>query len=290
MARVLTIGLALLMVIGVTGVLLYYLVLKPPRYDYVGAAPTPLSAQLPAETGWISLFNGTSLDGWTPKFTGHPAGQNFADTWRVEAGTISAQYGDYPAWNGEFGHLFYQQPFRAFVLQLEYRFTGEQATNNLLMRWAWRNSGVMFHSEPAESMALQQQFPVSIEAQLLGRAEGEARTTGNLCTPDTHVILNGKLHTPHCTNSLVSAAAGDRWVRFELDVHPDGTIHHFIDGRFAMAYAAPQLDTGSAGGARLAAGRNADNLTLEGGYIALQAESHPVQFRNIRLYPLDTAR
>ena len=41
-----------------------------------------------AEKGWIALFNGKDLDGWTPKIKGYAAGENYGDTFRVEDGVL----------------------------------------------------------------------------------------------------------------------------------------------------------------------------------------------------------
>ncbi len=280
---------ALLVIVLIAGALAYQFLLKPVQYTFDGPPPKPLSAGLPASAGWLTLFDGKSLAGWTPKFTGYAAGINFADTWQLRDGAITATYENYAAWNGEFGNLFYETPFESYVLQLEYRFFGEQATDSIAMRWAWRNSGVMFHSESAGSMQLDQDFPVSIEAQLLGATAGSHRATANVCTPDTHINLHGRLHKPHCTNSISASYAGDQWVKFELEVHTDGTIRHFINGEFAMEYTRPVIDTATANGRRVADARADKSTALSGGYIALQSESHPVQFRNIRVYPLPAA-
>ncbi|MFT5033545.1 MAG: hypothetical protein ACI9OO_001478 [Bacteroidia bacterium] len=270
----------------VVGAVVYSLFLKSAQYSFTGEPPRAFSESLPTSEGWLTLFDGKSLEGWTPKFTGYPAGENFAQTWQVRDGSIIATYENYPAWNGEFGNLFYEQAFSSYVLQLEYRFVGEQVTDSVLMSWARQNSGVMFHSEGPKSMHLDQNFPVSIEAQLLGADLGEHRPTGNVCTPDTHIVLDGKLHKKHCTVSLSKSYSGDQWVELELEVHPDGTIRHFVNGLFVLEYKQPLIDTsGDHGRRRVAAAQNGE-VRLNRGYIALQSESHPVQFRNIRLYPL----
>ena len=36
--------------------------------------------------GWIKLFNGKNLDGWTVKIKDHPVNDNFGNTFRVENG------------------------------------------------------------------------------------------------------------------------------------------------------------------------------------------------------------
>ena len=79
--------------------------------------------------------------------------------------------------------------------------------------WAFRNSGVMLHGQSAESVPRDQEFPVSIEGQFLGQVTGGGdRPTANLCTPATHVVMDDKLHTQHCTNSTSPTYMDDEWV------------------------------------------------------------------------------
>lgn len=264
--------------------LLYQVYFKVSDYQHSGPLPALPSESLAEQANWLTLFDGESLAGWTPKFVGHEAGTNYLNTFRVEGGAISVSYDNYDSWNGEFGHLFYQTPFESYLLQLEYRFLGEQIAEGSAMAWAWRNSGIMIHSEAASSMGLAQDFPVSLEAQLLGAPAGERRTTGNLCTPGTHVEIHNEVHTQHCINALVDGIVGDDWVKVELEVRGNAVIRHFVNGELAIEYHRPQLDTWGGEGKRLF-DAGADKV-VSSGYIALQSESHPVQFRNIRLLPL----
>ena len=141
---------------------------------------------------WIPLFDGKSLDGWTPKITGYEAGVNFGNTFRVDNGVLRVSYDQYDAFGGRFGHLFYKTPFSHYVLAVEYRFVGEQAKEG--PDWAFRNSGAMIHGQPVETMGKDQDFPICIEVQFLGgRGDGKPRSTANLCTPGTNVVMNGKL-------------------------------------------------------------------------------------------------
>ena len=231
-----------------------------------------------ANEEWTSLFNGRDLEGWIPKFAGSEAGVNLRNTFRVEDGVLKVSYDEYETFEGQFGHLFYEEPFGRYVLRVEYRFTGEQTRGG--PSWAFRNSGVMFHCQPPESMAVDQQFPVSIEAQFLGGAGPEERPTMNLCTPGTNVVMDGALVTRHCTNSSSATYRGDDWVIVEIDVDGGGKIRHLVEGREVIAYEQPQLDPDDADARRiLEEGR----LLLESGYIALQAESHPLEFRKVEI-------
>lgn len=232
--------------------------------------------------GWQQLFNGKDLTGWTPKFKGYPLGTNFNDTFRVENGILKVSYDKWTTkFNREFGHLFYAKPFSEYVIRIEYRFVGDQVKGG--EGWALRNSGVMLHCQPPETMDKDQAFPVSLEAQFLGGNGKDPRSTLNLCTPGTNVVLDGKLHTPHCTNSKSKTIHGDEWVTAEVQVTDGGRkIKHIVDGEPVMEYSEPQYDPKDGDSKKLieAAG---GNLFLSGGYISLQAESHPIEFRKVEV-------
>src|SRR5689334_1251899 len=136
---------------------------------------------------WVPLFNGKDLTGWTVKIKGHEAGDNFGDTFRVEGGIMKVSYDKYKQFDGKFGHIFYKDKFSHYVLRVEYRFTGEQCKGG--PGWAIRNSGAMLHSPHPDQMRKDQEFPVSIEAQLLGGNGKDARSTGNVCTPGTNIVM-----------------------------------------------------------------------------------------------------
>jgi hypothetical protein len=74
--------------------------------------------------GWQPLFNGKDLEGWTPKITGYPVGENFGDTFRVTDGVRRVVYDKYDNFGGRFGHLFFKTPFSHYLLRIEYRFVG----------------------------------------------------------------------------------------------------------------------------------------------------------------------
>ena len=243
--------------------------------------PLPLPAQEKKTDGeWLSLFHGKDLDGWTPKFSGHAAGEKYLDTFRVEDGVIKVSYDKYKQFDGKFGHLFYKDKFSHYDVRLEYRFLGEQAKN--APSWALRNSGLMFHSQSPQSMRKDQDFPVSIEFQFLGGADKGERPTGSMCSPATNVVINGKLITQHCVNSKSKTFRGDQWVKAELHVRGSGKVKHLINGEVVMEYEQPQLDPKDKDGAALIKAANG-KLLLEEGYLALQAESHPCEFRKIEI-------
>ncbi len=233
------------------------------------------------QAGWISLFNGKNLDGWTVKITGYDVNDNYGDTFRVEDGLLKVSYDKYPKFDGKFGHLFTKSKYSHYRLRVEYRFVGEQCPGG--PDWAYRNSGVMIHSQSAESMRKDQEFPVSVEVQFLGgKAQGK-RSTGNVCSPGTHIVMNDKLVTQHCNDSRSETIRGDEWVTAEVEVHGSGKIKHIINGQTVIEYEKPQLDKGDADARRLL---KDDHVLLSEGYIALQAESHPIEFRKVEILPL----
>ncbi len=236
----------------------------------------------PEPEKWVSLFNGKNLDGWTPKFSGHEFGVNYNDTFRVENGVLKVSYDRYETFGNKFGHIFWKQKYSAYRLRIEYRFVGPQVKDG--PAWGRRNSGVMIHCQAPETMRKDQDFPVSIEVQFLGADGDEVRPTGNLCTPGTNVVMNGKLHTEHCTNSTSKSYPGEQWVTAEVEVHGAGVVRHFVNGEKVIEYSEPQLDEADGDGKALIKG---SNKLIREGYISLQAESHPLEFRKVEILSLD---
>ena len=247
----------------------------------------PAGAQgAPAAKDWIQLFNKRDLTGWDIKFKGHPLNDNFNNTFRVENGMLEVRYDRWTGFNGEFGHIFYKRPFSYYVVAAEYRFVGEQVTGaGPKNAWAIRNNGIMVHSQSAASMGRDQDFPISLEVQLLGGLpDGKPRTTGNLCTPGTNVYFGDSLITRHCTNSSSKTFAGDQWVRVEAVVFGDSLIKHVVNGDTVMTYRKPQMGGGSANNTN--PGVLVEGQPLTGGYISLQAETAPIDFRKVEVLNL----
>lgn len=248
---------------------------------FLSVGQTPLQAE---ESGkWIPMFNGKNLDGWTPKIRYHKAGVNHANTFRVEDGLLTVRYDGYDKFDATFGHLFYKDSFSHYRMRVEYRFIDEQCEGG--PGWALRNSGVMVHGESPSTMAVDQEFPVSIEVQLLGGDGEKPRTTANLCTPGTNVVKEGKLFRPHCVNSTSETYHGPQWVTVEIEVRGNEVIKHIVDGKTVLQYTKPQLDDQDAHGKELAEKQGSKMLSK--GTISLQSESHPVQFRKVELMVLD---
>ena len=227
---------------------------------------------------WQTIFNGRNLDGWVVKLAHHEVGDNYADTFRVENGTIRVMYDKYGDFGARFGHLFYKQKLSHYVLALEYRFVGEQVKGG--PSYARLNSGVMVHSQAPETILKDQDWPISVEAQFLAGG----RTTMNVCTPGTEIFMKGEMVKAHCTNSTSRVYGNDDWVAVEVEVLGSERVRHIIDGQTVLQYEKPTIGGGVANGFDPAIKK--DGTVLEDGYFALQAESQPVEFRNIRLLNL----
>ena len=245
------------------------------------ATTTAMARDAADKDGWVRLFNGKDLTGWKVKIRGHELGDNFGDTFRVEDGLLTVSFDKYNNFDGKFGHIFHEKPFSNYVLRVEYRFIGKQAPGG--PGWAFRNSGIMIHGQSPESMRKDQDFPVSIEVQLLGGNGTDDRTTANLCTPGTHFVKDEKLVRRHCNSSTSKTYHGDQWVTLEVEVHGNKLIKHIIDGQTVLQYTKPQLDASSADARALI--KDGDKM-LHGGTISLQAESHPIQFRKVEIREL----
>lgn len=236
---------------------------------------------------WIQLFNGRDLNDWSIKFRFHALGENLHQTFRAEDGLLKVRYDGWSVFAGEFGHIFYREPFSYYVLAAEYRFVGAQVRSTQGgLEWAVRNNGLMLHAQEPKTMLRDQDFPISIEVQLLGGlGDGRPRPTANLCTPGTHVVLNGRLHTPHCTDSRSRTFDGDQWVRVAVVVHGGEVIRHLVEGEPVLEYSNPQIGGGEA--APVDPAVKVDGTPLTGGYIALQAETAPIDFRRVELLNLE---
>jgi hypothetical protein len=242
-----------------------------------------------AQTGsgaedWVPIFNGKNLDGWTVKIAGHEVGDTYADTFRVEDGILRAAYDKYTEFNMRFGHLYYNEKLSHYRLRIEYRFVGEHMKD--APNYVRINSGVMVHSQAPETMPKDQNFPISVEAQFLGEAEGttNSRPTMNVCTPGTEIFMNGEMVKAHCTNSTSKTYRGDVWVTVEVEVLGSESVRHIIDGETVLEFQKPQIGGGVVTGFDPAVKK--DGMLLSEGYIALQAEGQPIDFRRVELLNL----
>lgn len=232
---------------------------------------------------WIKLFNGKDIDDWVVKIYHHETGDNFGNTFRVENGMVEVRYDQYDKFNDQFGHLFYKTPFSHFHLKFDYRFVGEWRKD--APSYTNMNSGMMFHSQDPHSILKEQNWPISIEMQLLGSlGDGKPRPTGNMCSPGTDIVYNGKKFDEHCLNSTSKTYEKNVWVHAELIVLGDSLVTHIIDGDTVLQYSKPSIGGGVVTGYDSAIFQPGKPLTS--GFIALQSEGQPIDFKNIELKKL----
>ncbi|HAF35116.1 MAG TPA: DUF1080 domain-containing protein [Sphingobacterium sp.] len=231
----------------------------------------------------IQLFNGKDLKNWTPKIRNHKVGDNYKNTFRVEDGLLKVRYDGYDNFNFQYGHLFYNKEFSAYLLRVTYRFVGEQVNGG--EGWAWRNSGAMLHGQDPNTMGVEQDFPISYHGQLLGGKGKAERTTSNLCTPGTNVVIDNKLFTPHCSSSTSKTYAGDQWVTADFLVLGDSLVQHILENKVVLQYNKPQIGGGNVSGFDPKVKK--DGQLLSKGTISLQSESHPIDFKKVELYDLE---
>ncbi len=238
--------------------------------------------EIDIKNGWRSLFNGEDLDNWRIKISKHELDENYANTFRVEDGLLKVRYDGYEAFDRQYGHIFYDESFSHYLYRVEYRFVGEQAPEG--EGWALRNSGVMLHGQDPETMTKDQDFPISIEGQLLGGDGENPRTTSNLCTPGTNVVMDNELFTPHCINSTSKTYHGEQWVTADFLVLGDSIIHHILEGDTVLTYYQPQMGGGNVSNHNPEVKK--DGQLISEGFISLQSESHPIDFKRVEIFDL----
>jgi hypothetical protein len=216
------------------------------------------------------------------KITGYPLGENYGNTFRVENGLMKAAYDQYPEFANKFGHIFYKTKFSHYIVAAEYRFVGEQAKNG--PAWALRNNGIMIHCQAPETMGKDQDFPISVEVQLLGGGPTGERSTANMCSPGTEVFRNGEMVKGHCLNSSSPTFRGDQWVRVEAEVLGSERVRAMVNGQVVLEYGKLQIGGGNVSNFDPAVKK--DGTPLAEGYIALQGESAPTEFRKVEILNL----
>ncbi len=233
---------------------------------------------------WVSLFNGKDIKDWTVKIHHHEVGDNYGNTFRVEDGLMKVRYDQYDSFRNRYGHLYYNQPFSYYKLVVEYRFVGEWRKDAPI--YTQKNSGIMFHSQDPRTMPKEQDWPISVEFQLLaGLGDGKPRPTGNMCSPGTDVVYKGKIDPRHCIESTSKTYEGEQWVRAEMIVLGDSLITHIINGDTVLQYSKPQIGGGVANGYDPKIKQNGKLLST--GFIAMQSEGQPIDFRKVEILNLE---
>ena len=227
---------------------------------------------------WKALFNGENLDGWTMKISGKELGENYGSTFRVDSGILKIRYDEYGSFDNQFGGLYYDQIFKNYRLKVEYRFVGETAPG--APEWGYRDSGVQYHCQSPQSLTIDQAFPVCLEYNLHGGNGTDDRPVGEICASGTFVEIDGVVTKSYSTPATVPITFhGDQWVTLEIDVQ-DSVISHFANGEKILTYTNPRYNPDHDLGKTFIAD-SSDRVTE--GYISLQSNSHPIDFRKIEI-------
>jgi Domain of Unknown Function (DUF1080) len=227
---------------------------------------------------WVSLFNGKNLEGWQMKISGYPLGENFGNTFRVEDGILSVRYNAYDSFKNRFGAIYYNKKFTNYRLKVEYRFVGQ--TTPGAPSWGFRDGGIQYHCQPPASLGMNQAFPVCLEYNLHGGNGKDERPVGEICCSGMYAAINGKRNPSYCTPASVKRTFhGDQWVTAEIEVR-DGLIKHYVNGEEILQFADPRYDTAHAVGKTFIV--NGDDK-VRSGFISLQSNSHPLDFRKIEM-------
>ena len=246
-------------------------------------APKP-HAQVAAPAGtWVSLFNGKDLSGWTVKIAGQDLNDNYQRTFRVADGLLKISYDGYDAFSGRFGSLYSQRKLSHYWLRAEYRFTGKLAPG--APSWAYENSGLQLHSQAPESMLKAQEFPVSVEFDIKGARLFGRNPTGDVCRNGTRVKLGGVPLAGQCSTLSDIAIPGDDWVTVLAEVDGSRRVRQIVNGALIVEYTDLTLDDTNADARRLIAA-GADQA-LSSGYVSIQSNGPPIEFRRIEVLPLD---
>ena len=201
---------------------------------------------------WVALFNGANYDDWTPKFAGYKLGVNHNNRFVYKDSLLSVRYAKTDTFNG---NLLYPNQYY-----------------------------VLLHCQEPATLGLDQDFPISLEYQLLGGDGTHERTTANLCTPGTNVVMNDSLFTPHCVNSTSKTYHGDQWVTAEALVLGDSLVQHIMEKEVVLEFKSPTIGGGGISGYKESA--YVEGKPLKEGYISIQAETHPIDFKNIEVLNL----
>ena len=107
--------------------------------------------------------------------------------------------------------------------------------------------------------------------------------------------MGDTLRKEHCINSVSKSYPAGRWVGALIEVYGDSLVRHIIEGDTVLTYTRPMIGGGFVSPDHDWKAAHIDNFQywldrentpLKEGYIALQAESQPIDFRNMELLNL----
>jgi len=219
-----------------------------------------------APTAPIVLFNGRDLTGWTQVVK---AGETAdAGTWTVADGVLRCS--GKPA-----GYIRTGGSYRNYRLTLEWRWTGPDLPADNQGRPRMRNSGVLLHASGPDTV-----WPRSIEAQLMQTNAGDIYDIGSVgfaellavrekavaaAGADAEAVKRAQAQRKVARNQPSSEKPVGEWNTYEITCSGDSVTLR-VNG---------------------VEQNRATKLGATGGHIALQSEGAAIEFRNVRIVPLE---
>jgi Domain of Unknown Function (DUF1080) len=227
-----------------------------------------------ASGGWVKIFNGQDLTGWSSLIHKSAYKQDPYNTFRADAvnHVIKVTYEDYPntSFDDRCGLLYYDKLLTNYRVRVTYRFLEPQATNPV--SWGKNNSGLMIFGIAPAQVTGDPEFPPLIEIQLLGANSAGGSTTPNMCTPGGMTM---KKSTAACGDNHTGVAPppAAEWATVEAEVHVKGDT---------KVFQYPDMTTPVI----TMSGPVYDGKDVTAGYLSLQSESQPVEFKDVELMEL----
>jgi hypothetical protein len=219
-------------------------------------AATTETAQV--EEAWVSLFDGSSTDGWI----GYNKDAFPTQGWVIEDGALKCQGSGQGEAGGSGGDIVYNKPFKDFRLQMEWKIS------------EGGNSGIFYG-------ALINEDPI-------WKSSTEMQVLDNVKHPDAILGKDGNRKAGSLYDLIPAkpqnAKPVGEWNSVEIMVY-QGTVIHKMNGETVLEYhlGTPDWDALIAG-SKFAEFPNFGKYRE--GYIGLQDHGNDVWYRNIRILPL----
>ncbi len=228
----------------------------------------------PDPEGWVKIFNGQDLTGWSPLIHKSAYKEDPYKTFRADPvnHVLKVTYEDYP--NANFdercGLLYYDRPLTNYRVRVTYRFLEPQAKNPV--GWGRNNSGLMIFGIDPAKVTGDPLFPPLIEVQLLGANSAGGSTNPNVCQPGGMTISKSTADCGDNHTGVAPLPAAD-WVTVETEVHVTGDtkVFQYPNKTTPIITMSGPMYNGKA---------------VTGGYLSLQSESQPLEFKDIELIEL----
>ncbi len=242
-------------------------VLKPSRFAALAAlvsASLLASPEAVKPTSTTVLFNGHDLTGWVPVAKDGPPP---ADTWQVADGVIKCS--GQPA-----GYLRTTGRYRDYRLTVEWRWTPGPAALDAQGRPRIRNSGVILHMQLPDAV-----WPRSLEAQLMETNAGDFWVIDGVETNEHAKLVAQAVAAAGADEKAITQARGNRrtpkaWPASEKSPGEWNTYDILCVG---------DVVTVRVNGVEQ---NRATGVTEQAGHICLQSEGALIEFRNVKLEPL----